>query len=322
MAVLVAVLGRLPPIAAQDPPSTAPVFPVDLDVVNVTVTVRDPAGNLVSNLKRDDFVVLEDGRPQTLQVFARARGGELVGDDEKDKALTIDLGLMLDTSESMLSELKLSQEAATRFLENIPRARDLLTIFFDHDIRISRYDSENQQGLIERLQTAKGGGNTALYDAITVYLSRAQGATGRKVLVMFTDGEDSVSTTTLTDVLQLVRGTEVTIFPIAFRGGIPAGSQRALKPMAFMRELAAMTGGEVFQPSASRDLATVYQKILDQLSAQYVLGFVSDSPRHDAKFRRLKVELGHPGLKARHRTGYYPAPVAAASGRPGTKPES
>lgn len=273
--------------------------------MNLTVTVRDKAGKLVSGLTRDDFVVKEDNRLQNLQVFARARGGEIVDDTGNDAALSVDLGLLLDTSESMLSELKLSQEAATRFLENIPRARDLLTIFFDHDIRISRYDSENQQGLFERLQKAKGGGNTALYDAIAVYLSRVQEGQGRKVLVMFTDGDDSVSETNLPEILKLVRGSEVTIFPIAFNGGLPAGSARTLKPMAFLRELAELTGGEVFHPSASRDLANVYQKILDQLSSQYVLGFVSDNLKRDGRYRKLTVEVKGTGLKARHRTGYF-----------------
>lgn len=297
--------------APQEASAPPPVFKVDLDVVNLTVTVHDKNGQLVSGLTRDDFIVREDNRPQKLQVFAHARGGELVDDQAADKAaLSVDLGLLLDTSESMLSELKLSQEAATRFLENIPRARNLLTIFFDHDIRISQYDSENQQGLIERLQKAKGGGNTALYDAIAVYLSRVQDSGGRKVLVMFTDGDDSVSETTLPEILKLVRGSEVTIFPIAFTGGAPAGSARSLKPMAFMRELAETTGGEMFRPSASRDLANVYQKILDQLSAQYVLGFVSDNPKRDGRYRKLSVEVKTPGLKARYRTGYY-APLPA-----------
>ncbi|HEX9202429.1 MAG TPA: hypothetical protein VF964_00585, partial [Vicinamibacteria bacterium] len=78
----------------------------------------------------------------------------------------------MDTSESMKAQIRLSQQSAVRFLESIPRARDLLLIFFDQDIRLSRYNDENQQGLFERILGMKGSGNTALYDAISVYLSR------------------------------------------------------------------------------------------------------------------------------------------------------
>ena len=145
------------------------------------------------------------------------------------EALALDLGLLLDTSSSMLKELKLSQEAASRFLEAIPRARELYTIFFDEDIRVSRYDSENQQGLFDRIHAAKGGGNTALYDAIAVYFSRVQDGTGRKVLVLFTDGEDTRSALDFTDVVKLVRSGRVTIYAIAF-GMHGGGTSRTLRP--------------------------------------------------------------------------------------------
>jgi Ca-activated chloride channel family protein len=274
------------------------VFATDLDLVNVTVSVRDDDGRLVPDLGPDDFVVLEDGRLQTVQVFARAVQPE----DHAD--LVLDLGLLLDTSTSMLKELKLSQEAAVRFLDAIPRARELITIFFDQDIRISRYDSENQQGLFERIAQAKGGGNTALYDAIAVYLSRVAGGSGRKVLVLFTDGEDSTSALSLTELLRVVRSSAVTIFPIAFNGEFASGSRNAIRSRGFLNDLADMTGGQVFRPAASRDLAGIYDKILQELSGQYVLGFVSDNARRDGKYRKLKVQVKREGLRVRHREGY------------------
>jgi len=286
--------------ASQEPRSIPPaIFPSELDVVNVTVTVRDAEGKLVSDLTRDDFAVLENGRPQTLQLFARAvEPGE-------DQNLVLDLGLLLDTSSSMLQELKLSQEAAVRFLESIPRARELITIFFDEDIRISKYDSENQQGLFERIHDAKGGGNTALYDSIAVYLSRVQDSRGRKVLVLFTDGEDSTSATSMPDLIRLVRSSPVTIYSIAFLGGFPTGSPRALKSRGFLMQVSELTGGQVFTPTGSRDLPGIYKKILEELSAQYVLGYVSDDTREDGKFRKLKVQVKRDGLRIKHRSGYF-----------------
>lgn len=286
------------PAGAQEK-STQPVFSTGTDVVNITITVRDGQGRLVSDLTREEFSIQEDGRPQTVQVFARAV------EPGHDDTLALDLGLLLDTSESMIKMLKLSQEAAVRFLQSIPRARDLITIFFDEDIRLSRYDSENQQGLIERIETIKGGGWTALYDAIAVYLVRVQDSSGRKVLVLFTDGEDSRSAIPLGDLIQSIRSSAVTIYPIGIMGGFPSGSTRLIQSRAFLQQIAEITGGQLFTPASSKDLGVIYQKILDELAAQYVIGFVSDNPRQDGKFRKLKVDVRRDGMKVRHRTGYF-----------------
>jgi VWFA-related protein len=287
---------------SPQPTPRPPSFSAGLDMVNVTVTVRDAHGKLVTDLQLEDFVVKEDGRPQVVEVFARAH------EPGQDEVLTLDLGMLLDTSTSMLEQLKLSQEAATRFLESVPRARELITIFFDHEIRVSKYDSENQQGLFDRIHAAKGGGDTALYDAIAVYLSRVEGQSGRKVLVLFTDGEDSRSELTLPEVMQLLRSSRVTVYPICFPSFSP-GSTRAVKSRAVLQQFADMTGGTLFNPSQSRDLAAIYQKILDELGAQYVLGYVSDNQRADGKLRRLVVDLSNrKDLKVRHRTSYMGKP--------------
>jgi Ca-activated chloride channel family protein len=291
--VLAIALAAAPPVR-----HVTPTFSADLDMVNVTVTVRDSQGRLVTDLSADDFVVREDGRPQVVDVFARSH------EPGQDDVLALDLGMLLDTSTSMLEQLKLSQEAATRFLESVPRARELYTIFFDNEIRLSRYDSENQQGLFERIHSAKGGGDTALYDAMAVYLSRVEGATGRKVLVLFTDGEDSRSELSFSDTAQLLRSSRVTVYPIAFASFAP-GSTRAVKSRSVLQQFADLSGGTVFHPSSSRDLGGIYQKILDELQGQYVLGYVSDNRKADGKVRRLTVEVSNrPELRLRHRTGY------------------
>ena len=92
--------------------------------------------------------------------------------------------------------------------------------------------------------------------------------------------------------------------PIGFTGGFPSGSSRALRARALLDGLASLTGGQVFSPLASRDLAQVYQRILEELSAQYVLGFSSTDARRDGKHRKLKVEVRGKGYKVRHRTSY------------------
>jgi Ca-activated chloride channel family protein len=282
------------PAFAQKPP----VFPASLDLVNVTVTVRDGKGGLVSDLREEDFAIREDGRIQQVQLFAPT------STPQEREELALNLGMLFDTSESMRRDLRLSQESAIRFLETIPRARDLLLIFFDRDIRISRYSSENQQGIFERILETQGSSLTALRDAIAVYVSRVADTPGRKVLVIFTDGDDTTSQVPANEVERLVRSTSVTIYPVAFTGEYGLHSQETFRARAFLNGLAAASGGRVFQPSASRELAAIYQSILDELGNQYVLGYVSDNPKHDGKFRRITVELKRPGLKVRHRPGY------------------
>ena len=284
--------------AAMASAQPTPVFRAGLDLVNVTVTVRDGKGGLVADLTADDFAVREDGRPQKVEIFAPAAR------PEERQELALNLGMLFDTSESMRKDLKLSQESAIRFLDAIPRARDLLLIFFDRDIRISRYNSENQQGIFGRILEAKGEGFTALYDAIAVYISRVAETHGRKVLVIFTDGDDTTSQVPPKEVQRLVRSTEVTIYPVAFPGEHRPNSSEALRARSFLTSLAEASGGRVFQPAASRELAGIYQSILDELGTQYVLGYVSDNPKHDGRFRRITVELKRPGLKVRHRPGY------------------
>jgi Ca-activated chloride channel homolog len=282
------------PAAAQ----RTPVFRVGLDLVNVTVTVRDGKGGLVSDLTAEEFVVREDGRPQALELFAPAAL------PEQREELALNLGMLFDTSESMRKNLKLSQESAIRFLEAIPRARDLLLIFFDRDIRVSRYSSENQQGIFGRILETEGLGYTALHDAITVYLSRVVGTPGRKVLVLFSDGDDTTSQVPAQEVQRLVRSSDVTVYPVAFPGEHTRNSSEALRARSFLHSLAELSGGRVFQPTASRELAAIYQSILDELGTQYVLGYASDNPARDGKFRKITVELKRPDLKVRHRPDY------------------
>ena len=286
-------------VAAAAPAQKTPVFGVGLDVVGVTVTASDAQGGLVGDLHADDFVLREDGREQEILVFAPAAR------PEEREELTLNLGMLFDTSESMRKDLRLSQESAIRFLDAIPRARDLLLIFFDRDIRISRYSSENQQGIFGRILETQSGGYTALHDAIAVYLSRVEDTPGRKVLVVFTDGDDTTSRTSSADVLRLLRVSEVvTVYPVEFVGERRAGTTEALRAHAFLASLAEESGGRVFQPHASKDLAAIYQSILDELGSQYVIGYVSDNPAPDGKFRKITLEAKRPGVKLRYRPGY------------------
>ena len=101
----------------------------------------------------------------------------------------------------------------------------------------------------------------------------------------------------------MLRASDVVVYPVAFAGERP-NSAEGLRAHAFLASLAQESGGQVFKPHASRELAAIYQSILDELASQYVLGYVSDNPAHDGKFRKLSVEVKRPGVKLRYRPGY------------------
>ena len=280
-------------------------FAAEARTVNLTITARGMDGKLLRDLTAKDFTVFEDDKPQDIQFFARVFDPERAKDEGQEGApdpTAIDLGMLFDTSSSMAEVLRLSQNAASQFLESIPRARDLTAVFFDSDIRLSRFNGESQQGLFDRLQKAKGGGDTLLYDAIAVYLSRMSDDPGRKIVVIFTDGEDSRSRVTISELKDLIRSSTVTIYPIVFKGSY-SSSSAGLTANSLMRDLAEMTGGEVFTPQNFKDIGPIYDGLLDELAAQYVIGYV---PAGDAVSgeHRLRVEVNRPNTKVRHRRGY------------------
>jgi len=301
------------PTKAQDPPPFRPrvplTFAAEAHTVNLTVTVRGVDGKYLRDLTTKDFAVFEDDKPQEIRFFARVFDPTRAGDEGQEDApdpTAIDLGMLFDTSSSMEEVLKLSQNAAASFLESIPRARALTTVFFDSDIRLSKYNSESQQGLFERIQKTKSGGETLLRDAIAVYLSRISDDPGRKIVVLFTDGEDTRSLISIPELKDLVRSSTVTIYPIVF-GGKYSNSASGLQARGFMRELAELTGGDVFNPRTFKDLQPIYDGLLDEFAAQYVIGYIPQGDPAPGE-HHLRVEVNRTGAKVRHRRGYRIAP--------------
>ena len=239
----------------------------------------------------------EDGRPQKVLLFVPTAL------PPERETLALSLGMLLDISGSMKKEMKLSKESAIRFLEAIPRARDLLLILFDNDIRISHYGSEKHQNIVERIPGRRGGSATVLYDAIALYLSRVANLPGRRVLVLFSDGDDNASRVNSADVTRLLRASDVVVYPIAFQGERP-NSMEGVRARAFLASLAEMSGGRVFTPYSSQQVPAIYQSILEELGSQYVVGYASDNSARDGRWRKLAVVVNRPGVRLRYRPGY------------------
>jgi Ca-activated chloride channel homolog len=267
-----------------------------IDVVSLTVTTVDRGGAPVGDLTAEDFEVREDGVPQKLVYFSP-------GSNESEVPLHI--GLLFDTSESMAQDLSFSRSAAIRFLNKFPKAVDFSLVDFDTEVRAARFSQAEFPRLVERIRTRAAKGFTALYDALSVYLGGAFDQTGRKVLVLFTDGGDTASSRSWTETLRMLRASDVTIYPIGFMTHQSAASR--FTQQGRLNEMATLTGGQAFFPDAIKQLDTLYTRIADEMHAQYSLGYVSTNARRDGAWRKVSVRITRPAsrLAIRTREGYF-----------------
>jgi Ca-activated chloride channel family protein len=274
------------------------VFSAQTSLVNVAVTVEDAHGRPIDGLTARDFVVTEDGRRQTIEMCARMGNGA-------NQSTSLDVALLVDTSDSMLETLRRSQDVAVRFLSSLPNAQEIIVVFFDQAQILEHFDREHPEALFERVRTLPEGGNTAVRDAIAFSLRALSASNGRSALVLLTDGIDTVSATDPAALDRAVQSHAVTIYPVAYPA--PPGDdgpdpQEALKELA---RLAQVSGGRLFKLSSEAALPGVLDEIAADLRSQYVLGFTPDGSGAPGRVRKISVKVsGHGKVVVRHRVGY------------------
>lgn len=287
------LLVETPAVAGRFVPKDQPRFRAGVDLVTFAVTAADRKGNLITDLTESEFEVFEDGKLQRIQHFTR---GLAEGEG------TTHLGLMLDTSGSMEADLKLARSAAIKFLNLLPEAEDITLVDFDTEVRVTRYPQRDFARLVERIRMRKPEGWTALYDALGVYLDGAHGRKGRTILVMYTDGADSRSRLNFGEIMEMLRASQVTVYAVGLIEH--AGSSRHQLQMR-LQQMVEATGGQAFFPSALKDLDASYAKVLEEIKAQYVLGYASTNPAQDGEWRKVEIKVKRPDLKLRSRKGYF-----------------
>jgi Ca-activated chloride channel family protein len=274
-----------------------PTFRSQVDLVNFGVVVTDKQGTPITGLTADDFEIKEEGKPQAIKFFA-------AGDPEKAPPLHI--GFLLDASGSMEDDIKDVRTAAIKFLNTMEQAEDITLVDFDTEIRVGQYEQNNYGRLIERIRERKADGYTALYDALGAYLGTTAEQNGQKVLIMYTDGGDTRSTLTLSDVLDLLKASDVTVYVVGY---LEHQSSTAQTPMRMeLSRFAQMTGGLALFPSNIKDVEKMYDKIEHEIAARYSLGYTSTDTRTDGAWRTVNIRLKRPdlkGAKLRTRDGYF-----------------
>lgn len=286
-------------------PAGQQVFRTGTDLVHFGVVVTDKRGTPILGLTADDFEIVEDGQPQTLKFFA---GGD------PSSAPPLHLGFMIDNSGSMVHDIRNVRTAAIKFLNSVKNIVDVTLTDFDTEVRVARFGPGDFPRLIERIRSRAPEGYTALYDALGVYLNGASALTGDKILVLYTDGGDTRSAITQSELLDLLKVSDVTVYSIGYlqhQGGGRHEQQQVLT------RFASTTGGQAFFPTSVKELDKMYEKILGEIAGRYSLGFVSRNPAMDGQWRDVEIRLADrpelKNVKVRTRAGYY-APYKPTGG--------
>jgi len=293
-----------PPWAGGAPPARADrkssdsddptQFKVDVKLVNVFVTVTDEHGAPVAGLTKDNFQLQEDGKDQKIAVF------------EKESALPLSIVLDIDTSLSTRRDLPLELASARRFAHAILRPVDGLSVYGFSEIVDEAVPFTSDLTRIDRgIDRLRLGAATALYDALYLSAQALEPRQGRKVMVVVTDGGDTVSKTDYQEALRQAQEAEAIVYsiiivPVEASAGRDLGGEHALI------QLSSDTGGRYFYATSVPQLDDAFHQISDELRTQYLLAYYPSNRLSNSDFRRIDIAV-HPGsnLNVRHRTGYY-----------------
>lgn len=296
-AVAVAVAAGLGPgVAAQAPapPAEQPVFRAGSRIeVPIYATVLDGQGRLVTGLQQNDFTVLDNGRPVELTTFSNA--------PQPFTAV-----VMLDTSASMTNNLEFLKLAAEQFLIRLLPTDAAQVGAFNDKIQLSGRFTNDRDALIAALDELQFGNPTRLNDAIDASLDALSRAEGRRVILLFSDGEDTASRIGFGEVLERARDDEVMVYSIGLESEYMQGTRMVRsRPSRDLRRIAEETGGGYFELKRTAELAPTFTRVAQELRAQYLLAFAPATL--DGKVHRLEVRV-RPGLTVRARRSYVATP--------------
>jgi len=276
---------------AQEPQDPQSKFKVSTNQVALYVTVTDATKRLVPDLVEDDFEVYDNGKLQTVTAF-------------DNRPLPITVVVMLDTSGSMTLALDLVKSAAEQFLIRLmPEDQGMVGSFNDKIQLLPDGFTNNRDELIRSLKDLDFGYPTRLYDAVNQSMAQLKGIPGRRVVLVFTDGDDNASKFGSGDVTDRGRSEDVMVYSIGLENKYFNGQSWTISsPDRGLKRLSEETGGGFFLLKKTDELSTTFTRIAQELHSQYVLGF---SPQTlDGKVHKLEIRLKKPGMTARARKSY------------------
>jgi Ca-activated chloride channel homolog len=320
-AVLAAGVSAQQPQAPEPPQAPqAPTFRTGTETVAIYATVLDRAGEMVLNLSRDDFEVYDDGRKQNLTQFI-------------DGLQPITATVLIDTSASMTLNLELAQTAAEQFLIRMMPGDKARVGSFSDRVDLGPTFTEDRDRLLKFIRDGLHIGNpTKLWDAVDETMATLEPLGGRRVILLLTDGMDTISRLTADAVMNRARADELMIYIVQFRSSPLANmAEASLSPTAgelfgadprtrnrppseVIRRLAEQTGGAHFMLGQYDDVNATFTQVMRELHYQYILGFTPE--RADGRVHELQVRVRRAGMTVRARRSYQAGrPAEAARGR-------
>jgi Ca-activated chloride channel homolog len=255
---------------------------VDVDVVQVTVTIADGHGKFVRSVPQTAFHVFEDGRPQTVTHFA-------------SEDVPLELVAAIDISGSMAPAMPKVKTAVKQFLRDVPPEDQVTLLGFNDSIFTLTRKATDPAERIKAVDRLAPWGSTALYDVLLRGVEMLGRQTGRKALVVFTDGEDQGSHAKIHDVERRLQSSDVTLYMIGQGRGVTMDSLKRI-----MERLSVPTGGRALFTDSVDELHAAFADLLDELSNQYLLGYQSTNSKRDDAWRKIKVDVdGHHDVRAR-----------------------
>ena len=274
--------------------------------VRLPITVQDKKGRFVPGLTQNDFVILEDKIPQTIETFS----------DDLAQNTPLYVAVLMDTSPSTAGKLRFQQESAMNFIQTVVKVRKDRVLFgtFDDQITLLQ-DFTDKLDLLDKAvySVKKMGKQTALFDAIWEFCDqKMRSVPGRRVLLLVTDGEDTYSRANIRDAIDIAQRTETTIFAISTKAGFLAtvpgveAGQVSDKKDRDLLTLAEETGGSAFFTGDMLSLERSFSQISKELRAQYLVTYNPTNKSYDGTFRKIDVKLGdgHGSLKVKTKKGY------------------
>ena len=281
---------------AQEPPAReSPSFKVNVKLVNVYATVTDKNGAPITDLKKEDFSLAEDGRPEKIAIF----------EQESDRPLSIVLAL--DTSSSIRKDFKLVLDSARRFVSATMRKQDKLSLYqFAEEVREVVPFTSDFQEIARGIRGLRSGSGTVLFDAVYLASKSLLNRDGRKVMVLITDGGDTLSSTSFHEAVRAANLSEALVYsiiivPVAADPGRDIAGEHALI------QLAHDTGGKYYYADSADSLDAAFQQVSKELRTQYLIAYYPSPSGTGSDFRKIDVKAARPGedLVVRHRAGYY-----------------
>jgi Ca-activated chloride channel family protein len=278
-----------------------PTFRAGTQVVSLFATVTDGQNRLVPELTQDDFQVFDNDKPQPLTLF-------------QNETQPITVVVLLDTSGSMTGSIALLKQAAEQFLTRLlPDDKGAVGAFNDK-IELSSRFTNDRDALITEVKDLDYGNGTRLWDAVAEGLNMLRGIDGRRVILVFTDGDDTSSHIGRNAIVDRARAEEVMIYSIGLQSEYFDGARMVRsKPDSGLKRLSDETGGGYFELKQTSDLGPTFTRVAQELHSQYVLGF--EPPQLDGKVHRLAVRMKQAGMTARARRSY----LASAAQTPSAK---